>query len=68
MKIFLRLKILETIFSKICEVLTTMNLFTLLFIFAMLVLAVTICIDMIDNLWFKLTGKSLIYDVEYEEF
>lgn len=45
-----------------------MNIFEILFIMALLILFIAICIDSIDNLWFKLTGKSLIYDIEYEEF
>lgn len=39
-----------------------------LFILLMLILFITICIDSIDNLWFKITGKSFIYDIEYEDW
>lgn len=38
------------------------------FIMLMLILFITISIEAIDQLWFKLTGKSFIYDIEYEEF
>ena len=45
-----------------------MHTLEVLFVFALLVLFITICIGAIDSWWFKLTGKSFLYDIEYEDW
>jgi hypothetical protein len=44
------------------------NVILQVFIMLTLIAFITICIESIDNLWYKLTGKSFLYDVEYDNW